>query len=81
MKSRIQTLRQLNENSPDHVRYQGQSAYDVADLLKQYFRDLPEPVLTTKLTETFLQIYQCESVALSAPLSSTLGSSEPLCLV
>uniref|UniRef100_A0A674B359 StAR related lipid transfer domain containing 8 n=1 Tax=Salmo trutta TaxID=8032 RepID=A0A674B359_SALTR len=59
VKSRIQTLRQLNENSPDHVRYQGQSAYDVADLLKQYFRDLPEPVLTTKLTETFLQIYQC----------------------
>ncbi|CAB1352748.1 unnamed protein product [Coregonus sp. 'balchen'] len=61
VKSRIQTLRQLNENSPDHVSYQGQSAYDVADLLKQYFRDLPEPVLTTKLTETFLQIYQCES--------------------
>ncbi|KAK6322208.1 hypothetical protein J4Q44_G00070000 [Coregonus suidteri] len=59
VKSRIQTLRQLNENSPDHVSYQGQSAYDVADLLKQYFRDLPEPVLTTKLTETFLQIYQC----------------------
>ncbi|XP_010893703.1 stAR-related lipid transfer protein 8 isoform X1 [Esox lucius] len=59
VKSRIQTLRQLNENSPDHVSYEGQSAYDVADLLKQYFRDLPEPVLTTKLTETFLQIYQC----------------------
>uniref|UniRef100_A0A4W5KD05 StAR related lipid transfer domain containing 8 n=1 Tax=Hucho hucho TaxID=62062 RepID=A0A4W5KD05_9TELE len=59
VKSRIQTLRKLNENSPDHVSYQGQSAYDVADLLKQYFRDLPEPVLTTKLTDTFLQIYQC----------------------
>ncbi|XP_067113012.1 stAR-related lipid transfer protein 8 isoform X2 [Osmerus mordax] len=58
VKSRIQTLRQLNEHSPDHVTYQGQSAYDVADLLKQYFRDLPEPVLTSKLTETFLQIYQ-----------------------
>lgn len=81
MKSRIQTLRKLNENPPDHVSYQGQSVYEVADLLKQYFRDLPEPVLTTKLTETFLQIYQCESVALSVPLSSTLGSSEPLCLV
>ncbi|XP_066515550.1 stAR-related lipid transfer protein 8 isoform X2 [Hoplias malabaricus] len=58
VKSRIQALRQLNENSPDHVTYQGQSAYDVADLLKQYFRDLPEPVLTSKLTETFLHIYQ-----------------------
>ncbi|XP_036846115.1 stAR-related lipid transfer protein 8 isoform X2 [Oncorhynchus mykiss] len=59
VKSRIQTLRKLNENPPDHVSYQGQSVYEVADLLKQYFRDLPEPVLTTKLTDTFLQIYQC----------------------
>ncbi|XP_035290253.1 stAR-related lipid transfer protein 8 isoform X1 [Anguilla anguilla] len=59
VKSRIQALRQLNENSPDHVSYEGQSAYDVADMLKQYFRDLPEPVFTSKLTETFLQIYQC----------------------
>ncbi|XP_028839749.1 stAR-related lipid transfer protein 8 isoform X1 [Denticeps clupeoides] len=58
VKSRIQALRHLNENSPDHVTYAGQSAYDVADLLKQYFRDLPEPVLTSKLTDTFLQIYQ-----------------------
>ncbi|XP_057214225.1 stAR-related lipid transfer protein 8 isoform X3 [Triplophysa rosa] len=58
VKSRIQALRQLNENSPDHVSYQGQSAYDVADLIKQYFRDLPEPVLTSKLTDTFLHIYQ-----------------------
>ncbi|XP_061104546.1 stAR-related lipid transfer protein 13-like isoform X2 [Conger conger] len=59
VKSRIQALRQLNENSPDHVSYDGQSAYDVADMLKQYFRDLPEPVFTSKLTDTFLQIYQC----------------------
>lgn len=60
VKSRIQALRQLNENSPDHVTYQGQSAYDVADLIKQYFRDLPEPVLTSKLTDTFLHVYQCK---------------------
>ncbi|KAE8583999.1 hypothetical protein XENTR_v10020780 [Xenopus tropicalis] len=58
VKSRIQALRQMNESSPDHVSYVGQSAYDVADLLKQYFRDLPEPIFTSKLTDTFLQIYQ-----------------------
>uniref|UniRef100_A0A8C5QJK8 StAR related lipid transfer domain containing 8 n=1 Tax=Leptobrachium leishanense TaxID=445787 RepID=A0A8C5QJK8_9ANUR len=58
VKSRIQVLRQMNEASPDHVSYVGQSAYDVADLLKQYFRDLPEPIFTSKLTDTFLQIYQ-----------------------
>ncbi|KAJ6663171.1 hypothetical protein lerEdw1_010307, partial [Lerista edwardsae] len=58
VKSRIQALRLMNEVSPDNVNYEGQSAYDVADLLKQYFRDLPEPVFSSKLTETFLQIYQ-----------------------
>lgn len=50
----------MNEASPDNVNYEGQSAYDVADLLKQYFRDLPEPIFTSKLTDTFLQIYQCK---------------------
>uniref|UniRef100_A0A8D2N548 StAR related lipid transfer domain containing 8 n=1 Tax=Zonotrichia albicollis TaxID=44394 RepID=A0A8D2N548_ZONAL len=58
VKSRIQALRHMNETSPEHVDYSGQSAYDVADLLKQYFRDLPEPIFTSKLTDTFLQIYQ-----------------------
>ncbi|KAM6261176.1 rho GTPase-activating protein 7 isoform 2-T3 [Porphyrio hochstetteri] len=58
VKSRIQALRQMNENSTDSVSYEGQSAYDVADMLKQFFRDLPEPLMTNKLSETFLQIYQ-----------------------
>ncbi|XP_034067544.1 LOW QUALITY PROTEIN: rho GTPase-activating protein 7-like [Gymnodraco acuticeps] len=61
VKSRIQALRQMNESSGADgggVNYEGQSAYDVADMLKQYFRDLPEPLLTSKLSETFLQIYQ-----------------------
>ncbi|KAJ8412481.1 hypothetical protein AAFF_G00128170 [Aldrovandia affinis] len=58
VKSRIQLLRQMNENSPDDVSYEDQSAYDVADMVKQFFRDLPEPLLTSKLGETFLHIYQ-----------------------
>ncbi|XP_053921255.1 rho GTPase-activating protein 7 isoform X1 [Cuculus canorus] len=58
VKSRIQALRQMNENSAESVNYEGQSAYDVADMLKQFFRDLPEPLMTNKLSETFLQIYQ-----------------------
>ncbi|XP_067903570.1 stAR-related lipid transfer protein 8 isoform X2 [Heterodontus francisci] len=58
VKSRIQALRQMNENNPDNVNYHDQSAFDVADMLKQYFRDLPEPIFTSKLTEIFLQIYQ-----------------------
>uniref|UniRef100_A0ABM5GIC5 Rho GTPase-activating protein 7 n=1 Tax=Pogona vitticeps TaxID=103695 RepID=A0ABM5GIC5_9SAUR len=58
VKSRIQALRQMNESSTGKVNYEGQSAYDVADMLKQYFRYLPEPLMTNKLSETFLQIYQ-----------------------
>lgn len=53
----------MNEGSgaDGSVNYEGQSAYDVADMLKQYFRDLPEPLLSSKLSETFLQIYQCKN--------------------
>ncbi|XP_055499309.1 rho GTPase-activating protein 7 isoform X2 [Leucoraja erinacea] len=58
VKSRIQALREMNENCPDGVSYEGQSAFDVADMVKQYFRDLPEPLFTTKLSESFLHIYQ-----------------------
>uniref|UniRef100_A0A8C8RQ67 StAR related lipid transfer domain containing 13 n=1 Tax=Pelusios castaneus TaxID=367368 RepID=A0A8C8RQ67_9SAUR len=58
VRSRIQALRQMNESSPDNVSYEDQSAYDVADMVKQFFRDLPEPLLTSKLGETFLHIYQ-----------------------
>ncbi|XP_073887854.1 rho GTPase-activating protein 7-like [Macaca fascicularis] len=37
VKSWIQALRQMNEGAVDCVNYEGQSAYDVADMLKQYF--------------------------------------------
>ena len=60
VKSRIHALRQMNENFPENVSYEDQSAYDVADMVKQFFRDLPEPLFTNKLSETFLHIYQCE---------------------
>lgn len=50
----------MNESSPENVSYEDQSAYDVADMVKQFFRDLPEPLLTSKLGETFLHIYQCK---------------------
>uniref|UniRef100_A0A3Q3KC51 Rho-GAP domain-containing protein n=1 Tax=Monopterus albus TaxID=43700 RepID=A0A3Q3KC51_MONAL len=58
VKSRIQYLRELVESNPDGVSYDGQSAFDIADMVKQYFRDLPEPIFTSKLCESFLHIYQ-----------------------
>lgn len=51
------------ETSPENVNYEDQSAYDVADMVKQFFRDLPEPLLTSKMGETFLHIYQCKSIS------------------
>ncbi|XP_044309549.1 rho GTPase-activating protein 7-like [Varanus komodoensis] len=58
VKSRILYLREMNENNPNNISYEGQSAFDVADMVKQYFRDLPEPIFTNKLCESFLHIYQ-----------------------
>ncbi|XP_061902957.1 stAR-related lipid transfer protein 13-like isoform X2 [Entelurus aequoreus] len=58
VKSRIQALREQCDAAPDSVDFHEQSAYDVADMVKQFFRDLPEPLLSNKLGETFLHIYQ-----------------------
>lgn len=64
----------MNESSPENVNYEDQSAYDVADMVKQFFRDLPEPLLTGKLGETFLQIYQCKHTNLLASINVFLLS-------
>lgn len=48
------------EADPDGVSFENQSAFDVADMVKQYFRDLPEPIFSSKLCESFLHIYQCK---------------------
>ncbi|XP_077864300.1 rho GTPase-activating protein 7-like [Saccoglossus kowalevskii] len=57
VRTRIQQLRNVSESNPDEVDYEGVMAYDVADMLKQYFRELPEPLLTSKLSETFITIH------------------------
>ena len=44
----------------DGVNFQELQAYDVADLLKQYFRELPECLLTNKLSEVFINIFICK---------------------
>ena len=48
------------EADPEGVSFEDQSAFDVADMVKHYFRDLPEPVFSEKLNESFLHIYQCK---------------------
>lgn len=56
VRSRIQKLKEQAESNC--MDLDGQQAYDVADMLKQYFRELPDSLLTNKLSETFIAIFQ-----------------------
>lgn len=58
VRSRIQKLKVMTETQGDAINFDGQQAFDVADLVKQYFRELPEALLTNKLSETFIAIFQ-----------------------
>uniref|UniRef100_A0A0C9R3I9 Stard13_1 protein n=1 Tax=Fopius arisanus TaxID=64838 RepID=A0A0C9R3I9_9HYME len=58
VRSRIQKLKAMTEIQGDNINFDGQQAFDVADLVKQYFRELPEALLTNKLSETFIAIFQ-----------------------
>lgn len=42
------------------LNFDGAQAHDVADMVKQYFRELPDALLTNKLSETFIAIFQRE---------------------
>ncbi|XP_045482569.1 rho GTPase-activating protein 7 isoform X2 [Harmonia axyridis] len=58
VKSRIQALRNTVESSTEILSFEDQQSYDVADMVKQYFRELPEALLTNKLSDTFKLIFQ-----------------------
>ncbi|KAL5011439.1 hypothetical protein ScPMuIL_009990 [Solemya velum] len=57
VRSRIQKLRNDVEADQAQVNFEELQAYDVADLLKQYFRELPECLLTHKLSDIFISIF------------------------
>ena len=60
VKSRIAKLKIAIDQTEENIIkiFEDQQAYDVADVVKQYFRDLPESLLTTKLCDTFVSIFQ-----------------------
>ncbi|KAB7497675.1 Alpha-L-fucosidase, partial [Armadillidium nasatum] len=57
VRSRIQNLRDLHETESD-ICYFDFGAFDIADMVKTYFRELPEVLLTNKLSEIFIIICQ-----------------------
>ncbi|CAJ0941341.1 unnamed protein product, partial [Mesorhabditis belari] len=63
VRSRIQELRDIADVLTDKDVFVGDNrlrtsqVHDAADLLKQFLRELPEPLMTVKLSETFAQIF------------------------
>ncbi|CAF1381371.1 unnamed protein product [Adineta steineri] len=54
--NRIKRLHDLIESDLEFHQFDDFSPYDVSDVLKQYFRSLPECLFTTKLSPLFLNI-------------------------
>lgn len=42
----------------DHVNYSDFTVYEIADMLKLYFRELPEVLLTDKLSEVLISVQE-----------------------
>ncbi|KHJ86182.1 RhoGAP domain protein, partial [Oesophagostomum dentatum] len=63
VKSRILEVRMLCDRDVDvdvfvdENRLDPGQVHDVADMLKQYLRELPEPLMTARLSETFANIF------------------------
>ncbi|KAK5984482.1 Rho-GAP domain-containing protein [Trichostrongylus colubriformis] len=63
VKSRILEIRTLCDRDADvdvfvdENRLDPGQVHDVADMLKQYLRELPEPLMTARLSETFANIF------------------------
>ena len=51
----------MSSRLTDNVHYADFSPYEVADMLKQYFRELPEKLFTYKLSESLILISACET--------------------
>ncbi|KRY37513.1 Rho GTPase-activating protein 7 [Trichinella spiralis] len=69
VRSRIQKLKSLcDDPSAEPVDFDQYQAWDIADLIKLYFRELPDQLLTTNLSETFIYIslYVPESMKMDA---------------
>ena len=57
-KAKIEGLKLITESNPDNSDYDDFSCYEVADLIKLYFRELPEPLITSRLSETLIMIQE-----------------------
>jgi hypothetical protein len=71
--NRIKRLHDLIEADLEFHQFDDFSPYDVSDVLKQYFRSLPECLFTTKLSPLFLNISEhFSTISSSTSIDSTL---------
>lgn len=57
-KARVEMLREVAEDSPELLDFEDFTPNEVADLIKLYCRELPEPILTSKLSEILILIQE-----------------------
>ncbi len=57
----------------DHSDFSDYSVYDVADTMKMYFRELPDPLLTSKFSELLITLQESECGRCSSGWSYTAG--------
>ena len=48
----------------DNTNFDSFSAYEVGDVMKLYFRELPEPLMTSKLSELLIVIMESKCTCL-----------------
>ena len=63
VRSRIQQLRLACEAAGEEGQigsFEEFTAFDVADMVKQYLRELPEVLLTSRVSQMLITIYQCK---------------------
>lgn len=61
-RSRVANLKALVESSTEsdsNELFRDRNPHDLADLVKQYFLDLPESLFTKKFADIFIAIFQC----------------------
>lgn len=60
-KSKLEGLKLITEANPTLTKFDDFSCYEVADLIKLYFRELPERLFTAKLSDTLIMIQESKS--------------------
>ncbi|XP_023677659.2 GEM-interacting protein isoform X1 [Paramormyrops kingsleyae] len=78
-KSRIQKLCQAFETQKDQVDLSDVSPHDITSVLKHFFKELPEPLMTSDLNDDFIMVGRViQGLAEKEPTPETIGTIEKI---